>query len=38
MRVLFLDIDGVVLHGEGLWSGNGNRYLPPEKVALVAHA
>lgn len=35
-RVLFLDIDGVVLHGEGLWSGNGNHYLPPEKVELVA--
>lgn len=34
-RVLFLDIDGVVLNGRALWHSGNNRYLPPEKVALV---
>lgn len=35
-RILFLDIDGVVLHGEALRSGRGNRYLPPEKISHIA--
>lgn len=34
-RVLFLDIDGVVLSGEELWASGNNRYLPPHKIALV---
>lgn len=34
-RVLFLDIDGVVLSGRELWRTHNNRYLPPEKIALV---
>lgn len=34
MKVLFLDIDGVILSGEELWA-NHNRYLPPAKIALV---
>lgn len=34
-RILFLDIDGVVLHGEALWANN-SRCLPPEKIELVA--
>lgn len=35
-KVLFLDIDGVVLSGEELWKPeNNNRYLPPAKIALV---
>ncbi len=34
-RALFLDIDGVVLHGEALWA-NHRRYLPAEKIELVA--
>lgn len=34
-RVLFLDIDGVVLSGNELWSTGNHRYLPPEKIALV---
>jgi hypothetical protein len=35
LKVLFLDIDGVVLSGEELWRTGNNRYLPPEKIALV---
>lgn len=35
MKVLFLDIDGVVLSGQELWRTRNNRYLPPEKIALV---
>ena len=35
IRVLFLDIDGVVLSGQELWRTRNNRYLPPEKIALV---
>lgn len=35
MRVLFLDMDGVVLSGEDLWASGRNRYLPPDKIALV---
>lgn len=35
MKVLFLDIDGVVLSGEELWATGNNRYLPPAKIALV---
>ena len=35
MGVLFLDIDGVVLSGRELWASGNNRYLPPEKIALV---
>lgn len=34
-RVLFLDIDGVVLSGRDLWHSGNNRYLPPAKIALV---
>jgi hypothetical protein len=34
-KVLFLDIDGVVLSGRELWATHNNRYLPPEKIALV---
>lgn len=34
-RVLFLDIDGVVLNGRALWHTGNNKYLPPEKVALI---
>lgn len=34
-KVLFLDIDGVVLSGEDLWRTGNNRYLPPEKIAMV---
>jgi len=34
-RILFLDIDGVVLSGEELWRTGDHRYLPPEKIALV---
>lgn len=34
-RVLFLDIDGVILSGEELWASRNNRYLPPAKIALV---
>jgi hypothetical protein len=34
-KVLFLDIDGVVLSGRELWRTGNNRYLPPEKIALV---
>lgn len=34
-KVLFLDIDGVVLSGEELWGSHNNRYLPPHKMALV---
>lgn len=34
-RVLFLDIDGVVLNGRALWHTGNNRHLPPEKIALV---
>jgi hypothetical protein len=33
--ILFLDIDGVVLSGQELWRTHNNRYLPPEKVALI---
>lgn len=35
MRVLFLDIDGVVLSGEELWRTHDARYLPPHKLAMV---
>lgn len=35
LRVLFLDIDGVVLHGQALWATKNPRHLPPEKIALV---
>ena len=35
-RILFLDIDGVVLHGEALWASGDHRHLPPEKIELVA--
>ena len=38
MRIIFLDIDGVVLHGEALWSTQDSRHLPPEKIALVKQA
>lgn len=34
-RVLFLDLDGVVLSGNELWRTGNHRYLPPEKIALV---
>lgn len=35
-KVLFLDIDGVILSGEELWKPeNNNRHLPPHKIALV---
>jgi hypothetical protein len=34
-RVLFLDMDGVVLHGQALRQARNNRYIPPEKIALV---
>ncbi len=34
-RVLFLDIDGVVLSGEELQRTRNRRYLPPSKIALV---
>lgn len=33
--VLFLDMDGVVLNGRELWRTKNNRYIPPEKVALI---
>lgn len=33
-RILFLDMDGVVLSGQELWANN-NRYIPPAKIALV---
>lgn len=33
--VLFLDIDGVILSGEELWASGNNRYLPPQKIALL---
>jgi hypothetical protein len=36
LKVLFLDIDGVVLSGQDLWNTGNNRYLPPEKIALIA--
>lgn len=35
LKVLFLDIDGVVLSGEDWGIGKGARYLPPAKIALV---
>lgn len=35
MRVLFLDIDGVILSGEELWASGNPRYLPPHKVELL---
>jgi hypothetical protein len=35
LKVLFLDIDGVVLDGQNLRQARNNRYLPPEKIALV---
>lgn len=35
LKVLFLDIDGVVLSGEELWRTGDNKYLPPDKIALV---
>lgn len=34
-RVLFLDIDGVVLSGTALRETGDNRYLPPAAIALV---
>lgn len=33
--VLFLDMDGVVLHGDALHATGNNRHIPPEKIALV---
>jgi hypothetical protein len=35
LRVLFLDIDGVVLNGRALWATGNNRHLPPVKIALI---
>jgi hypothetical protein len=35
LKVLFLDIDGVVLSGEELQRTRNNRYLPPDKIAMV---
>lgn len=35
IAVLFLDMDGVVLSGRELWRTGNNRYIPPEKIALV---
>lgn len=38
IKVLFLDIDGVVLSGEELQRTRDNRYLPPHKIALIREA
>lgn len=35
LKVLFLDIDGVVLSGEELQKSRNRRYLPPHKISLV---
>jgi phosphoserine phosphatase len=34
-RILFLDIDGVILSGRELHRTRNNRYIPPEAVALL---
>jgi hypothetical protein len=36
LKVLFLDIDGVVLSGRELRRTRNSRYLPPEKIAHIA--
>lgn len=35
MRVLFLDIDGVILSGNELYRTRNNRWLPPAQIALL---
>lgn len=35
LKVLFLDIDGVILSGEELHARGNHRYLPPSKIALI---
>lgn len=34
-KILFLDMDGVVLSGQALWATRNHRYLPPRKIGLL---
>lgn len=34
-KILFLDIDGVLLCGKDLYASGNHRYLPPEKIELL---
>lgn len=38
MRIIFLDIDGVILSGRALWASRDHTYLPPRAIALLNEA